>query len=393
MTTLPQAFHLLDRSVFPSPGVLVRTDAALGLRLAAVVIARRDYPTSNVSAMDGFAIGEATDFEATLPISQVIAAGTIPDPLGEGTAARIYTGATIPDGADRVIPQEDADLTSAGVRFRTLSRPGAFIRRRGEVFQNGEIIAEVGTEVTPAVLGLFAAAGIPEVSVHPRPRVVIIITGSEVAPFGSPVEPGQLPDSVGPMLAGLCRCENVEVVGIRYVPDDLRRITAILQQAVNEADLVITSGGVSVGDFDFVPQAVTDLGGEVAFHRVAIKPGGPVLVGRIGSSRIVGLPGNPVSALVGFHLFARGIVQRMAGDLALFGCHRSARLASDPPPPSGKTLILPATVHSLEGADVLEILPLHGSHDIRGVSTANALAMVEPQGAEIKGSLVSYLPI
>ncbi len=308
--------------------------------------------------------------------------------------ARIFTGAVVPAGADAVVPQEDAEVVADG-RVRLASAPaGRHVRRRGEIFAAGAVLARAGDLLNPARIALLAAGGAVRVSVFPRPRVALVVTGAELVDAGTSPGVGQIRDSNGPLLVALAREAGLAATVAARVADELPALRAQLEAAAAGADLVVSSGGVSVGDFDLVPRAVADLGGEVVFHKAAIQPGKPILVALLGRTWLVALPGNPVSAMVGWRMFARPFAEALAGDVAAFA---EAPLVASLAEPVGnrgtRTQLRPAVLEPAEAGWRVRVRPWKGSHDLVAPAPANALARLEA-GAELAaGARVACFPL
>jgi molybdopterin molybdotransferase len=290
-------------------------DDALGRILAHDLVAPVSVPAWDNSAMDGYAVRAADlgpDGGAELAVSQRIPAGVAPAPLQSGTAARIFTGAPVPAGADTVVMQEDCTETGGRVRIERLPGAGANIRAAGEDIRAGEAILEAGRRLRPEDIGLAASVGMAELEVGRRPRVAVLATGDELAPPGQPLPPGNIYNSNGPLAAALLRRLGCEPLPPLQVADSFEATRAALERAAADADLVLTSGGVSVGDEDHVKAAVAELG-ELALWKVAMKPGKPLAFGRVGATPFIGLPGNPVSLFATFLLFAAPAIRHMQG--------------------------------------------------------------------------------
>jgi molybdopterin molybdotransferase len=282
--------------------------SALGRVLARDVVSSLNVPPWDNSAMDGYALRVA-DLAAggALPISQRIPAGAWPGPLEPGTAARIFTGAPVPEGADAVVMQEVCEERDDRVRVDAAVAPGANIRRAGEDIRTGDTVLTRGIRLTPQALGLAASVGAAQLEVLRRPRVALFSTGDELAEPGEALPPGGIYNSNRYTLIGLLAALGAEVVDLGRVADTFEATREALARGA-DCDVILTSGGVSVGDEDHVKAAVESMG-EINFWRAAIKPGKPVAFGRIvggkGEADFIGLPGNPVSVFVTFCLFAR----------------------------------------------------------------------------------------
>lgn len=287
---------------------------ALGRTLAEDVSAGIDVPPADNSAMDGYALRHA-DYKSlggTLPLSQRIVAGVRPQPLQAGTAARIFTGAEIPAGADTVVMQEHCEAAEDSVTITRKPFQGANIRPRAQDIQAGEQILTAGHRLRAQDLGLIASLGIAEVPSFRHLKVAVVSTGSELVEPGAKANPGQIYNSNRYMINGMLEAWGCEPVDLGIVPDDPQAVRDILSRAANDADLIISSGGVSVGEEDHVKNAVESLGG-IDLWKVAIKPGKPFAWGNVAGTPFLGLPGNPGSVWVTLLILARPYLLRCAG--------------------------------------------------------------------------------
>ena len=296
----------------------VPLDDALGRVLAEDVVAGLDLPPFDSSAMDGFALvaGDAGE----LPVVGESQAGAPFDgELRPGQAVRISTGAVIPAGADTVVPIERVEVLGAdggggAIRIRVPgASPGAHIRRAGEDLHRGDVVLRAGAEVGPAELGMLAALGCADARAARRPRLAIVATGDELVPAGQPLAPGQIHDSNATALGALARRAGADVIARHAAADDLAATVAAFAEALEGADVLCVSGGVSVGPHDHVKPALAELGFEELLWGVSLKPGKPFWFGVRGDQYAFGLPGNPVSAMVTFTLFARPALRALQG--------------------------------------------------------------------------------
>jgi molybdopterin molybdotransferase len=280
--------------------------AAEGRYLARPALARQAAPPETCSAMDGFAVrSDEVQEPVTLPVRLVVYAGDARRPLPPGEAARIFTGATLPAGADAVVREEAVAEGPGQATFRHPARAGENVRRAGEDVEAGGEALAAGVRLGPRQLALLTAVGLEAVVAARRPRVVVVSTGDEVVA-------GRTPDSNGVAVAGLCRALGAEVERVA-VADRLEAVQAALAQAAGRADLVLTIGGVSVGTRDHVPAALAALGADVRVHGVPMKPGKPFLFAVRGATLLLGLPGSPSACLVAFEVFARPALLALAG--------------------------------------------------------------------------------
>ncbi len=312
---------------------------ALGRTLAEAVHSREDIPPFDNSAMDGYAVRseDLRALPATLRVVEDIPAGTFPQRAVEpGTCARIMTGAPFPEGADAVAPVEWTREAGDGtVRFDQAPAPGDNVRLAGKDVGAGEEVFEPGQVVTPPVVGMLAMLGYPEVAVARRPRVAVIATGDELVDPAVPLGPGQIRDSNGPALAAQVASAGGTPLPPLRARDDRESIRAVVEQAL-EADVLLFSGGVSVGQYDLVKQVLDAQGMELLFWKVRQRPGKPLAVGTLRGRLVFGLPGNPVSSAMCFEQYVRPALAKMLGRRDLLRPRHPARL--DAPTPKKKGL-------------------------------------------------------
>jgi molybdopterin molybdotransferase len=314
MLTYEEALQMVLETVKPLPPVALPLISAPGRVLATAVIASRNLPPSDNSAMDGYAFAWSEGIAAApLTVIDFIAAGhTRQLAVPAGQAVKIMTGAPLPPGCDSVVPIEDVEVVADAIRLTTTPQRGENVRYCGEELRCGELVLEAGTPLFAGEIGLLAAAGIETVRVHPAPRVAILSTGDELVELGSPQGAGQIVNSNAYLLATRLREEGCEPLLLGIARDTPEELAAALQRGL-QADLLLTTGGVSVGDCDHVQEALTKLGFTRKFWKVAIKPGKPVLFGTINDQPVFGLPGNPAATAATFELFVRPALRRLAG--------------------------------------------------------------------------------
>lgn len=371
----------------------VATPNALGRVLAEAQISTLDVPPADNSGMDGYAFALADlPADGWLPVEQRQCAG---DPLGDlirGSAARIFTGALVPRGADTVIAQEHCEIAAGRVRLPLDAKRGANIRRRGEDITTGAAILAQGTRLRPQELGMAATMGSARLPVYRRLRVAVFSTGDELAPLGEPLRSGQIYDSNRYALIGLLQTVGCEVIDLGRVSDDFADTTQVLQQAAQQADVIITSGGVSVGEEDYVKAAVEQLG-EIDLWRIAIKPGKPLAFGRVGETPFFGLPGNPVASYITFCIFVRPFLLRMQGMNDAMPLRLSVP-AQFVWPKAGKRreFVRARLVTDAHGQQGVTLYPNQGSGVLSSVVWGNGLAII-PEGHTVQpGDIVSFLP-
>jgi molybdopterin molybdotransferase len=312
LTPLDDALAALLAQITPltSTETVAAADAR-GRVLAADLVSPVDVPPADNSAMDGYALRFA-DAAEPLPVTQRIPAGSVPAPLPAGEAARIFTGAQVPPGADTVVMQEHTELVDGRLRVTEPIKPGQHVRRRGEDVRAGSVVLPAGTRLDAVSLGLAATAGAAQLSVTCRPRVALFSTGDELVMPGEPLPPGAIYNSNRFTLRALLEGLGCDVVDLGIVPDKLDATRAALREAASKADIILTSGGVSVGEEDHLRPAV-QAEGRLDLWAIAIKPGKPFAYGRVGDAHFIGLPGNPVSSLVTFLVLVRPALLKLQG--------------------------------------------------------------------------------
>ncbi|MCB2212266.1 molybdopterin molybdotransferase MoeA [bacterium] len=389
---LDEARNLLANEVSPRAHLLLPLEHAAGLALSHDVRSDGPLPLEDVSAMDGFAIRSADLNGSPLQISCEIAAGSSGGMLKPGTAARIFTGAVVPEGADTVVPQEQALMQENGNVLLEKVPPSSHIRKSGELFTHKSVLARHGDRLTPARIALLASGGAASVPVYPRVTFAIVLTGSELVSAGESPEPGQIRDSNGPMLRALVRESGFGDAHIHRAADDPHSLLMILEQAFASADIVLTSGGVSVGDYDFVPEMIDGLDGETLLHGVSMKPGKPLLVGRVKNKWLIGLPGNPLSVLAGWRMFALPLAHSLQGFRRAFKEQPLAARSNGSVQNKGsRTLLHPCTIETdSDGVVLLNPVPWKGSHDLYMGSRADAWMRIEQGESLTPGTRARY---
>ncbi|WP_456373553.1 molybdopterin molybdotransferase MoeA [Thiolapillus sp.] len=367
---------------------------ALGRVLAAPVKSGIDVPGWDNSAMDGYAVRVADiPAEGTrLSVSQRIPAGTAPQPLEPGTAARIFTGAPVPQGADAVIMQELTCQQGDEVIINTIPQTGANIRRRGEdIRQDAQIIAP-GVRLLPQHLGLAASVGVGSLEVFRKPRVAVLASGDELLMPGQPLKPGMIYNSNIFTVAGMLRALGCEVIDLGQVADTLEATKEALTLATSQSDLVIASGGVSVGEEDHVKPAVEALG-ELNMWKVAIRPGKPVAFGHIGDTPFIGTPGNPVSLFVTFLLFARPFIRKLAGLSEVMPVTIETTAGFDWNKPDKRREFHRARLEKQEdGSDLVRVHPSRSSAVLSSTTWANGLVVLPENQTIEAGDKVQFMP-
>ena len=385
---LARARPLTDSETIP-------LEQAQGRIVARGVMSRVTVPPLDNSAMDGYAVRTADCLApgVTLKIAQRIAAGQVGQPLPAGMAARIFTGAPIPPGADAVVMQEDTEAAAGGVLLRSLPRPGQHIRRAGEDMRARDEILPPGTRLGAAELGLAAAAGVAEVEVTRRLRVALLSTGDELAEPGRPLVPGQIYNSNRVSLKALLAGLAVEIQDLGILADDLASTRAVLEKAAAGADVILSTGGVSVGEEDHVKAAVQSLG-RLDLWKVAMKPGKPLAYGAIGTADFLGLPGNPVSAFAAFCLFTRPfLLKRMGASRVLYRAFPVRAAHAWPQTGSRREFLRALLVSGGDGQGEVRLFPNQGSGVLTSVVWADGLVDLPPGSTVKRGDWLRYIPL
>jgi molybdopterin molybdotransferase len=374
----------------PLPAERVPLAEATGRVLAEAARALVDLPPFPSSAMDGFAV-RAADTPGRLPVAERVAAGRPASrELAAGEAMGIATGGVVPDGADAVVPIERVTASDGQVEIPEATEAGVNVRPRGGDVAAGAVVVEAGMRLGAAQIGALAAAGVGEVRCARRPRVAVLTTGTELRRPGEPLAPGEIYESNGPMLAALLGSAGAEVVPLASVEDDEAAHREAIEQGV-EHDVLVTSGGVSVGPHDLVRRIEAELGVEEVFWGVSVKPGKPLAFGLRGQTLVFGLPGNPVSSLVSALLFVVPALRALQGEREPSPTYLRAELTGPLQPDSRRDELVRARLTSTGG---LEPVSGRESHMIVRAAEANALIYV-PAGEEelAAGATVRYLPL
>ena len=367
--------------------------------LAADVTSAIDVPGWDNSAVDGYAVraadvSSAGDNNAIhLHITSEIPAGKSPTAsVGPLTCARIFTGAPIPDGADAVVMQEDTRSHHEGyIAVVESAEPGENIRRRGDDVAAGSVVLRAGALLGPAQLGMAAAVGAAQLSVHPKPRVGVLVTGGEIVEPGEPLQDGQIYDSNSVAQCGWVMRAGCEPVDLGIADDTKEDLREKLDYGLSECDAVVTVGGVSVGEYDLVKDVLAELGCEQRFWKVAMRPGKPFVFGVRGEKLVFGLPGNPVSAAVTFLVLVRPALLKLRGLVTLDLPSLQAETAEDFVNRGDRLHFVRAQFEHRDGKWLVHALPNQGSHVISSIANADCLVEV-PEGSTIaRGTIVRAL--
>ena len=393
MITVDEALQRCFALVTPLPSEPVLLRQAAGRVLAELATARLTQPPFDASAMDGYALGRAGEVGASFTVIGEAGAGhAFAGTLAPDQAVRIFTGAPLPKGAETIAIQEDVTTSSTGITLTASARSGANIRKRGQDFAQGDTLS-APRRLTSKDLALLAAMNIPEVAASRRPVVALIATGDELVMPGDQPGPDQIAASNLFALEAMARAEGAEVRMLpiaRDTEDDLRQVFRL----ADGADLIVTIGGASVGDHDLVGKVAADLGLERAFWKIAMRPGKPLMAGRLGASLMLGLPGNPVSAIVCGHLFLLPMLRAMQGLPASTAPTAVAILAEDVGPAGPRVHYMRARLSPGDGLPRITPFASQDSALLRILTEADAL-LIRPQddGPRRAGERVEYLPL
>jgi len=385
-------------------------EKSLGRVLAEDVSSNRDLPPYDVSAMDGFAVRSAdvTNTPVTLKIIEDIKAGDMPTRnVQAGQCARIMTGAPVPQGADAVIRMEDTqvastaltpnslpqagerdavslrELISDAVQINVAVKSGNDIRPQGEGMRNGEVVLAAGTEITPGVTGILATVKCAQVQVYRRPRVAILSTGNELEDIDDPVDPNKIPNSNSYALMAQVQALGIEPALLGIARDDPAELEEYLQRGLR-FDVLLVSGGTSVGVHDYVRPIIEELGVQMKFWRVAMKPGHPIAFGATADTFVFGLPGNPVSSMVCFEEFVLPALRRMTGHTHLFRRTITARLTHDVKHQPGRTEFIRVVLAKEEGGYAATTTGAQGSGMLLSMARADGLMVVPAASTGLK---------
>jgi molybdopterin molybdotransferase len=407
--TVTEASAAVLAELRPMASETISLIQAAGRVLAREVTSPLALPPWDNSSMDGYAVraadvrGARGDAPVALPVTATIAAGAQPTmPLAPGTAMRIMTGAPVPEGADSVIRVEDTDRGDERVLIIDARDAGRNVRPRGEDLRAGEVAARAGTSLGPAQLGVLASVGAREIVVHRRPRVAVLATGDEVVDldaFDEVLAGRRIVSSNSYTLRAAVGEAGAEVVDLGICPDDRDALRTRIEEARDaQCDLVLTSGGVSVGTYDFTREVLRELGARMRFWRVKIRPGGPLGFGLLGGMPWLGLPGNPVSAMVTFELFARPAIRRLRGELLPFPRPFSVVVDDEVSIAAPLTHFFRVTVASDEGGQLhARLTGPQGSGLLTSMARADALLVVPLEqygrGPVSPGTVLQALPL
>jgi molybdopterin molybdotransferase len=398
LITPNEALRIILECVRPLGIVRKPLDDARGYCLAENVLADRDIPPADCSTMDGYAVrsSDLAKCPRSLRLIGEVAAGSPARPrVRPGTCVRVLTGANIPPGADAVVMVEETEEAGGLVTFQKKAPAGSNIRRRGEEAKRGAVLLRKGMVLSPVQIGLCAAVGKAEITVYARPDVAVLCTGEELRPVGARVRVHELRNSNGPALLAALGSHGYTNVSFNAVSDDMRVLARELEEAAARCNAVLVTGGVSVGKYDFVPEAVAQIGATVRFHGVAMKPGKPFLYATLSGNRhIFGLPGNPLSTMTGFYEFVLPALRRMSG-VPEKECRPTMRLPLSRALRStkGRVECVLGQLHWRKKGPLVRPLKSHGSSDLVAGAQADGVVVVPASVQELPaGSLVEFRP-
>jgi molybdopterin molybdotransferase len=390
-----EALEIVLGEVRRLEAVRVPLAEALGGVLAEAARADSDLPPFDKSAMDGYAVraADVARLPADLAVIEELAAGQTPtQPLAPGACARIMTGAPVPAGAGLVVPVEDAErLPDGRVRILRVAPGRPHICPRGEDVRRGEAVLEAGRVLRPQEIGLLASVGCDRPAIYRRPRVAVLATGEELVPVSAVPGPGRIRNSNSSSLLACCRAAGVPADDLGVARDERADLGAKIAEGLTR-DVLIVSGGVSMGEWDFVPKVFAEAGVAVRFATVRMKPGKPTVFGTHGGGLVFGLAGNPVSTLVGFRFFVRPALRKMMGHPEPAPQPLEARLTAPVKVRDDRTTFVPAVLRREPDGWSVTPLVIHGPADLVGFSKADALVILEA-GAYETGTRVKALPL
>ncbi|HET7370696.1 MAG TPA: gephyrin-like molybdotransferase Glp [Gammaproteobacteria bacterium] len=403
MIALDEALARYLEVVEPLGTESVPIDHALHRVLAAPAQAAVDLPAFSQTAVDGYAVRAADTASASpdrpveLDVAGDIPAGStdMPNALAASQAMRILTGAPLPPESDAVVRQEHVTRNGGQITVSSPVAPGKDIRFQAEELQRGAPLGQAGQCVTPGLLAALAIAGVAEIQAHRCLRVSVLITGDELVPAGQPLKRGQVHDANGPLVRAWLLQNRLPEPALRYVRDEADEVEAALEAAFNEADFVITTGGVSVGDRDYIPKVAEQMGAEPLFWKVAQKPGKPLYFARRDGSFLLGLPGNPAAVLVGLVFHARRVLDALTGCVDPGPPLYPGRLAEELKADRHRTRLVRARrATGSDGVIELHPLPRQGSHMLSNLQEADALVWTPAGDQPIEaGKLLQWTPL
>ncbi len=384
---------MLEQANAPTEFEECLLDHAMGRILAKPVISPIDVPPFSASAMDGYALNvQDISTGAPLPVSQTIAAGDSPSALARQTTAKILTGAPVPQGADTVVIQEECQQVPQGILFPDKIETGKHIRSQGCHISQGQVILNMGKRIHAPDIGVLASVGTNTLEVYKKLRVGVLSTGCELAPAGHPLKPGQIYNSNHAMLISLIRGIKAQVIDLGAIEDEFLITHQALSEAQHQCDIIISSGGVSVGDKDHVKSALENLG-SINFWKINMKPGKPVAFGKLGDTDFIGLPGNPVSCFVTFCLLAKPFILKRQGLINPLSTRHTALANFTQNHPGQRCEFMRVTIRQDDqGRLIATPYPNQDSATLIAISHCDGLLEI-PEGLTIEpGTALTYYP-
>jgi molybdopterin molybdotransferase len=394
MLTVEEALDAILSRVSALGTERVDVVGSLGRVLAEPIVSRREIPPWPNSSMDGYAVRAAdTARGAALAVVGRVEAGGLPArAVGRGEAMRIFTGAPLPEGADTVVPQEDVDASEGRIALRDAVEHAAYVRRRGEDVRVGDRVLDPGTVLTAAEVGLLATLGFAQIPVYRRPRVAILSTGNELADLGTEPGPGQIPNTNTYTLMAQVLEAGGEPLSVGVARDRLEAIEERLR-AARDADVLVSSAGVSVGELDLVREALTRAGAELHLWQVSMRPGKPITFGSLGARPVFGLPRNPVSAMVTFELFVRPALLKMSGRRRLMRPRLRVRALEAVANPGSRRGYLRVRLEATGDGLGARLTGEQGSAILRSMVVADGLAVIPPDTVAAPGSTIEVIQL
>jgi molybdopterin molybdotransferase len=388
-TSILDTLEILSTQLSPVATEMIPIEEALGRIIANDSVASFNLPRFDNSAMDGYAVSLAHQ-GTTQETHEVLYAGDHPTTRVTPTnAIKIMTGAPTPQGTEAIVPIEDVEVQGSLVTFPTEIKEGNFIRRAGEDIQQGETILTQGTKINAYAIASLASQGISHISVYRKLKIAIFATGDELRPHYESIEPHQLYNSNSPMFVSRCRDLGCETRLITIASDTLSHLEETIQSSL-DADMIITSGGVSVGDKDFTKEAFSNLGMDILIDTINIKPGRPTIIGRLGSTTIINLPGNPLASMVNYELFVRAIIRKLSGDACIYHATIKTKIKEDFSIRGGKYAVL---LGEFDGTYFTPLKPQMPGM-VSPMQRANGLILVTPEVTTLtKDQEVKMIPI
>lgn len=394
LTPIAETFEHYRQALGALPTHRLALELALGAVLAEDVAARVALPRFTQSSMDGYAVRAADGIAARLLVGTSAAGDPAAVTVGPGQAVRILTGGVVPEGADAVARQEIVQRTGDGIALKQAVREGEAIRFEGEELAAGQVIASAGQRVTAGLVAAFAMAGVDRVEVYRRPRVAVLVTGDEVVRVGEPLAPGMVYDANGPLMRAWFVEHGYGEPVVAYVRDDEQALEEALSAALDSADLIVTSGGVSVGDRDYVPAVADRLGVRKVFWKVAQKPGKPLWFGVRDGKALLGMPGNPAAVLVCLGVHARAVLGHLEGEAAAQPAWRTGVLGAAVEADAERDRLVRMRLSMDDGTATLEALPHQESHMLSNLASAHALVWLPSRGESFAaGERVRWIAI